>query len=188
MTKGTCSIPGCNRFSHLRGWCQAHYCRWLRHGDPLAGRTPNGALLAWLREAAQRHTDECLQWPFSSITNGYGSVMFNGRRRLAHHVVLLLIGRELPPEGQEVRHSCDNRRCANPRHLSFGTRSDNMADMRERGRSRVGERNVNAKLTEAEVRAIRSSQARRVVLAQRYGVSLGAIDHIMRRSTWKHIP
>lgn len=33
-----CKIDGCGRDGHLRrGWCNAHYRRWLTHGDPLAG-------------------------------------------------------------------------------------------------------------------------------------------------------
>ena len=30
-----CSIDGCENRVCLRGWCQKHYRRWLKHGDPL---------------------------------------------------------------------------------------------------------------------------------------------------------
>ena len=33
----TCSIEGCQGQSVARGWCWAHYARWRRHGNPLAG-------------------------------------------------------------------------------------------------------------------------------------------------------
>ena len=43
---GMCSIEGCDKPVDSRGWCSAHYTRWLRHGDPLAGRrTPRARLL-----------------------------------------------------------------------------------------------------------------------------------------------
>jgi hypothetical protein len=41
-----CGIQGCTRSPRARGYCQAHYLRWLRHGDPLAGgpaRNPCGS-------------------------------------------------------------------------------------------------------------------------------------------------
>ncbi|GAA2485017.1 hypothetical protein GCM10010406_21590 [Streptomyces thermolineatus] len=34
-----CSIDNCTRPRLARGWCEAHYRRWRRHGAPLAGRT-----------------------------------------------------------------------------------------------------------------------------------------------------
>lgn len=30
-----CTIDGCNKKATRRGWCEKHYQRWLRHGDPL---------------------------------------------------------------------------------------------------------------------------------------------------------
>lgn len=36
MAKATCQIVGCVKPSRTRGWCNMHYTRWSRHGDPLA--------------------------------------------------------------------------------------------------------------------------------------------------------
>lgn len=33
-----CTIDNCQREIACRGWCQAHYMRYKRHGDPLGGR------------------------------------------------------------------------------------------------------------------------------------------------------
>lgn len=34
----TCSILGCEKKRYSRGWCQNHYKRWQRWGDPFGGR------------------------------------------------------------------------------------------------------------------------------------------------------
>lgn len=33
----TCSIDDCGKPMLARGWCSAHWTRWKRHGDPMAG-------------------------------------------------------------------------------------------------------------------------------------------------------
>lgn len=33
-----CSLPDCNKPNRSNGYCNAHYFRWKRHGDPYAGR------------------------------------------------------------------------------------------------------------------------------------------------------
>jgi hypothetical protein len=33
-----CSVEGCDRLNHAKGFCRPHYCRWKRSGNP--GRVP----------------------------------------------------------------------------------------------------------------------------------------------------
>lgn len=40
--RGGCSVPGCTKPHHSKGFCREHYGRFKNHGDPLAGRHPNG--------------------------------------------------------------------------------------------------------------------------------------------------
>jgi hypothetical protein len=50
-----------------------------------------------------------------------------------------------------------------------------------------GERNVHARVTEADVRRIRMSTERGKDLAERYGVTRAAITNIRKRRTWAHV-
>ena len=38
--RGECSVEGCERPRHARGWRSHHWRRWHRHGGPLASRCP----------------------------------------------------------------------------------------------------------------------------------------------------
>lgn len=49
----------------------------------------------------------------------------------------------------------------------------------------AGERNKSAKLTEAEVKAIRDSTEGVVACAKRYGVSIFTISAIRNRKRWR---
>jgi hypothetical protein len=72
---------------------------------------------------------DCWEWQGPFFKKGYGS--FTGRSLSAHRVAFYLVHGYWPVV---CRHSCDNRRCINPRHLLDGTHADNMRDAVERGR------------------------------------------------------
>src|SRR5215831_13465287 len=55
-------------------------------------------------------------------------------------------------------------------------------------KSRQGELNPKAKLTVANVEAIRQSRDSEIALAFRFDVSCGTISDIRRYRTWRHIP
>ncbi|ATN90877.1 HNH endonuclease [Gordonia phage Lysidious] len=89
------------------------------------------------------------------------------------------------PDGQVVRHRCDNPPCINPAHLIVGDQLDNVRDAVERNRHAHGETHGRAKLTEADVRAIRSARGMTYPeLAAQYGVTRYTIGRIVRRERW----
>ena len=76
--------------------------------------------------------DECWNWVGSLKGNGYGQ--FNdGGPKYAHRVAYELFVGPVP-EGKYVCHTCDNRRCVNPRHLWIGDQLLNLRDMMQKGR------------------------------------------------------
>lgn len=85
-------------------------------------------------------SDGCWAWLGGARGNGYGGfhLLVDGKRKsvAAHRVSYALFCGELSPN-LVVMHSCDNRMCVNPSHLSQGTMSMNMQDAAAKGRIRL---------------------------------------------------
>jgi hypothetical protein len=60
------------------------------------------------------------------------------------------------PDGMQVLHRCDNRRCVNPAHLFLGTNADNVRDKVSKGRQQRlrGTANGNCKLSPYDIALI----------------------------------
>lgn len=131
----------------------------------------------------------CLLWTGSQTSTGYGQINVNGHPEKVHRVSYRLYVGPIP-EGELVRHTCDTPLCGAPTHLAAGTVADNADDMVVRGRSLVGSRQPNAKLTEADVIAMLDAMAGGTsasTLAGRYGVSEGAVLMIRGGFQWRHV-
>jgi hypothetical protein len=128
------------------------------------------------------------------------------RRFVPTHRLVLLTFRGQPQPDQEARHLDGDPANNLLENLSWGTRLENAADKVRHGTMPLGERNGarthperlprgerhrNAKLTDDDVRAIRTQRAMGVgvvELAARYGVTNALISHIARRRAWRHVP
>jgi hypothetical protein len=134
-----------------------------------------------LLDALNYEGDECLPWPFSHDSHGYGQINYQGRLRRVSNLICEKVN---GPSRLDAAHSCGHGWCINKRHLSWKTRKSNEADKLLHGTHQNGERNHQAKLTEAQVWLILSSTYKASTLALRFNVSPQHIHRIRRRERW----
>lgn len=195
----SCSIDGCSGAVVAKGWCDKHYRRMRRSGDPLALRIreATSAESRFWEKVEKRGPDEC--WPWLGYRNklGYGYISSGGQRgtMLMAHRVSYEIGNGTIPDGLYVLHGCDNPCCVNPAHLRAGTPKENTHDAINRKRFKnpprmPGEKNTKAKLTEAQIEFIRhpANMLGRQELARLFEVSPSTIDRVIANRTWKETP
>lgn len=189
-----CAVDGCNGDARAknrgrRGYCNKHYLRLMRNGDPLAGdreRARSGQPLQWLKDHVEHKSDECLTWPFGTYPNGYGFVVVDGVKRGSHRLMCEIAHGAPDASDLQASHGCGNRLCLNPKHLRWDTISGNHADKLLHDTHQRGERCGKAKLTESEVLAIRALigvESQRSI-AEKFGVAQRTIHDIAHRRSW----
>ena len=145
-----------------------------------------------LLEMIAAPTEECIIWPYKPNRYGYGQVYANGKGgQLAHRVALATIS-EPPTEKHVAAHGpCNDRLCVNPRHSSWKTQKENIADKHRDGTHQEGERHGMCRLTEDQVLEIRSLHATgnylHRELAAMFDCDRSNIGLILRRKHWNHI-
>jgi len=189
--KTLCQIDGCDKDARHLGWCLAHYKRYNKYGNPTAGasphyKTPDDAFMA----RSSMRDSGCIEWTGSCDRKGYGQLRIGGRLVKAHRfAVSRLIGPI--PSGMVVMHTCDNPKCVNVGHLRVGTQTENVHDMDAKGRrinnQARGMASYNAKLTDDDVRSIRSDNRRQIDIAASYGINQTVVSKIKLNQAWSHV-
>lgn len=135
-------------------------------------------------------TSDCWEWNGCIDKNyGYGRFRFNNVEYKAHRVAFYLSAGHLP-EDLCVCHSCDNRRCVNPKHLWLGTLNDNIQDCKRKGRlnrakhEQHSQAKLNMNLAEQIRQLYKQGNVSRLTLAKRFHVGPTAIERIVTGKTW----
>jgi hypothetical protein len=125
--------------------------------------------------------------------NGYSLVVLSRPRcaavhRYIHRLVLLAFQGPCP-EGMEVCHNNGIRADNRLENLRYDTRAANARDRVAHGTaaSLKGENNPSSKLTDADVRMIRTSKESARSIGRRLGVSHNIVAAARRGTAWAHI-
>lgn len=130
----TCKIEGCERPLIAWGWCNQHYRRWKRHGDPMFLKNPISVEGTpeerfWAKVDAM---GVCWEWTAFKNHDGYGQFRIDGRMKGSHRVAWEFLVGPIS-EGNQIDHRCRNRACCNPDHLEEVTQHENVL----RGRAAI---------------------------------------------------
>lgn len=72
---------------------------------------------------------ECIEYTGYIGPTGYGDIIFKKKNWKVHRLYWILLHGPIRPWPLDVvLHSCDNRKCINPDHLSLGTQQENIRD------------------------------------------------------------
>ena len=153
----TCIIEGCEATTiRARGWCDRHYERWRKHGDPLLLKHVRGDdMRRFMRYVdKESHPDGCWLWTGAkrsgrAAERGEFQVYVDGvrKKKLPYRWYYEQIHGPIP-DGFCCMHTCFNGHigCINPAHIRVGTDAENanMAD-------RTGENHHAARVPDSVV-------------------------------------
>lgn len=137
-TGKVCTIEGCGKSHFGHGWCNAHYWRWRRHGDPLGGGFSRSSVgepeRFYLEVVLPYDGTDCLFWPYARDRHGYPQMKQGENVVFVHRRICEEANGPAPTPGHEAAHSCHNGHlaCVARRHLSWQTHAENVADSNRR--------------------------------------------------------
>lgn len=141
-----CKIDGCPNGGRItRGWCNSHYLRNQRHGDPMGGKGAVYSNPAEAFAARTRSDGDCIVWTGSLDGAGYGQLRIGDRLTKAHRYAWEAAHGPIP-EGLYVDHTCWNKACVAVPHLRLATHGENVQyQARARKDNQSGYRGVSKK-------------------------------------------
>lgn len=194
-----CKIPGCNNKYRSIGLCSSHWKINKKYGTPtpicfcgepsqtFAGADQANGLCKfhffekrYWENVDKKDENSCWEWKGSKTPAGYGNIYYDGKLRYAHRLALEFVGKK--GKNKFACHKCDNPSCVNPNHLYFGSAYDNNRDTVRRNRNSKGQKHYNAKLSDQDVKDIRTMfflGVRQCDIGKKYNVHQSYISDII---------
>lgn len=130
---GPRAIDDCDRPAYCRGWCERHYRRWWKHGDPLAIGKPERESIEvrfWRYVEKSPDPDGCWLWTGNhNKATGYATIHLEMGPEWPLNVYVHRLSYEMHvgpiPTGLTIDHLCRTKLCVNPDHLEPVTRAEN---------------------------------------------------------------
>lgn len=188
MLQAECKINGCRIDVRKRGFCNKHYSQARRSGKMV--NLPKVSPEQLFLEKINKPSDsECWEWAGHLMVNGYGQLTAGARQWTAHRFSYTMHKGKIP-DGLIIRHSCHNRKCVNPDHLSTGTMQDNSDDMVKAGRQCLGEKQGLSKLVEANIVDIYKMGKEgkyQSYIAREFNIDQSGVSRILSGEYWAHM-
>lgn len=139
------------------------------------------------KKVSIKSQNECWPWLAHCDRHGYGVFSLYHTDYLAPRIMLAITGKR--NDNLDVRHSCNNPACINPKHLRFGTPLENQHDRILAGTHNIGSRNGHAKLTELDIPIIRNLAEimTQTTIGKLFNVSHSTINYIVKNKNWTHV-
>lgn len=145
-------------------------------------RPRRGTAEILLRALAYADTDECVPWPWGRRSAGYAALGEG-----YGHTKVCEWANGPRPEGHQAAHNCGQASCVNHRHLRWATHAENQSDKVGHDTHTRGGRSHFAKLTEDQVRSIRSQyEAGRLQreIADDFGIDGAYVSMLVNHKAW----
>jgi hypothetical protein len=177
----TCTLPDCERPHIAKGFCGLHYQRFVNSGNLAKGRAScmsEEEMRIYFTSLFVVDSDGCWIWQ-TQRSQKYGLFFGEQAHRYSYRTFIGLI-----PENLFVLHSCDKRKCVNPRDLFVGTNADNARDAAQKCRLPWQKTSMSREKVNRIIEA-RNRGQKLLSIAVQFGISESGVSRIVNGSRWQ---